>query len=130
MPDEQSFVDYYRLLGVPVNADEATIRRTFISKAKHHHPDVGGSTESMQQFTRAYRTLMNQSSRRAYDLVHAFQTGTAEVQYHHHGKSGGDTGSKDLTDDEIDEFLDKIYAEYRSQPKQKQSLFNKLKNAL
>lgn len=128
--DSQSFVDYYELLGVPTNADAETIRRTFISKAKQHHPDVGGSTEFMQQLSRAYKTLINQSSRRAYDLVHSFQTGTAEVRYHQHGNASTANQNNDIDDDEIDAFLDHIYNEYRNQPKPKQSFFDKLKNAL
>jgi curved DNA-binding protein CbpA len=130
MPDEQTFVDYYRLLGVQTNADALTIRRTFISKAKMHHPDVGGTTETMQQLSHAYRTLTNLSSRKAYDLMHAFQTGTAQVQYYHYGEITNEGSQNDLSDDEIDAFLDKIYAEYHNQPKPKQSIITKIKNAL
>ena len=129
MPNGQNFLDYYSLLGVTPNADTNSIRTAFIDIAKQHHPDVGGSTELMQQYTGAYRTLMSQSSRKAYDLIHAFQTGTAEVQYRDIAETGSNA-INDLSDEEIDDFLDKIYAEYHFQPESKQSLFTKIKNAL
>ena len=130
MPDDREFLDYYELLAVATNADSEAIRTAFIAKAKLHHPDVGGSTELMQQYTRAYRSLMSRSSRKAYDLVHAFHTGTSEVQYREYGEVAGDNTTSDLTDDEIDDFLDKIYAEYHYMTPVKQSLFSKIKNAL
>lgn len=130
MPDDQEFLDYYKLLGVTTNADAETIRAAFIGQAKKHHPDVGGSTELMQQCTRAYRTLMNQSSRKAYDLVHAFHSGTADVQYRNYAEKNANNAMGDLSDKEIDDFLDKIYAEYHYQSPPKRSLFTKIKNAL
>ncbi len=129
MPDGDDFLDYYKLLGVTTHADADSIRAAFISKAKLHHPDVGGSTELMQQFTRAYRTLASNSSRRAYDTMHAFQTGKAVFEYRDNAKTQSPSSSE-LSDDEIDDFLDKIYAEYHNQPLPKRSFFTKIKNAL
>lgn len=130
MPEETSFVDYYALLGVPTTADAASIRRVFILKAKQFHPDVGGSTESMQQYTKAYRTLVDESSRRAYDLMHSFHTGNSDTQYRHDDSPKPSSEGTDFTDDEIDAFLDQIYAEYRTKPKTKKSFIDKIKDVL
>lgn len=130
MSEHNTFVDYYALLGVATNADPSQIRTAFMRLAKLHHPDVGGSTEQMQQFTTAYRTLMSASSRRAYDLLHDFQTGATTMHYQPDGKDTKGTGLDDLSDDEIDEFLDTIYAEYRAQPKQKTSILDRLKRII
>lgn len=32
--------DYYAILGVPVDADTETIKKTFRKLARKHHPDV------------------------------------------------------------------------------------------
>lgn len=130
MIESAKFIDYYKLLGVTTNAEPAQIRTAFMRLAKQHHPDVGGSTEQMQQFTAAYRTLMSASSRRAYDLLHDFQTGTATIHYQPDGKPSAGDGLDDLSDDEIDDFLDTIYAEYRDQPKPKTTLFTKLRRMI
>lgn len=129
MSESSSFIDYYELLGVPANAEIAEIRNAFIRLAREHHPDVGGSTEMMQQITAAYRTLMSATSRKAYDLLHDFHTGKSGVEYH--GQADDDTGQiDDLTDDEIDDFLDTIFAEYHNQPQPKKSLYSRFRNML
>ncbi|HWT55570.1 MAG TPA: J domain-containing protein [Candidatus Microsaccharimonas sp.] len=108
----EGFVDYYQLLGVPTDAEGQQIRVAFLRLAKEHHPDVGGSTEDMQTFTRAYRTLISEASRRKYDLQHEFYAAKPGK----YGHSQADTGAgeiDDLSDDEIDEFLDTLYREAR-----------------
>ena len=129
MPDGDGFLDYYQLLGVTTNADAETIHEAFIRNAKLHHPDVGGSTELMQQLTRAYRTLANLLSRRAYDQMHAFRTGKALFDYRD-DVNKSNNATTNLSDEEIDDFLDKIYAEYHIQAQPKRSLFTKIKSAL
>jgi curved DNA-binding protein CbpA len=127
MGDNTSFVDYYELLGVPTDADPAAVRLAFLRLAKEHHPDVGGSTDTMQQYTAAYRTLMSETSRKAYDRLHDFHTGNSQAQYRDYGKVQG-SSTDDLTDDEIDDFLDEIFAEYHNQPpKPKESFKSRLK---
>lgn len=125
----EGFVDYYELLGVATDAESAQIRRAFLKLAAEHHPDVGGSTEDMQQYNKAYRTLMSESARKAYDLQHEFNT-DGPKQYVHSAQNEDGTAVDDLSDEEIDEFLDTIYAEYRAKPKEKKSFFSKFKQKL
>lgn len=125
----EGFVDYYELLGVPTDADAHQIRLAFLRLAKEHHPDVGGSTDTMQQFTLAYRTLSTEASRRKYDLQHEFHS-DKPGKYGHSKPDESTGGVDDLSDDEIDEFLDTIFREVQSQPKEKRSFVAKLKKIL
>jgi len=110
------FVDYYELLDIAPDAELAQIRRAFILKAKEHHPDAGGSTLVMQQLNMAYKTLMSSTAKGAYDLLHGFHTGAtrpSDYKYHDDREISGVT---DMSDDEIDSFLDSLLAEYRNGP--------------
>ncbi len=60
-------LDPYRVLGIPVGADEAAIRRRYRELVRKHHPDVSSDSEKAhQRFVRiqeAYRTLMDPQQR-------------------------------------------------------------------
>lgn len=123
---EGEFVDYYKLLGVSTGAGPEQIRASFLRLAKQHHPDVGGSTELMQQFTNAYRTLISSSRRRAYDLLHDMHTASQAGQYRDYGASERNSVD-DLSDEEIDDFLNAVYAEFRAHKAQRPSLNQRFK---
>lgn len=106
------FVDYYTLLGVGTDATDAEVRKAFMRLAKQHHPDAGGTLEHMLQLNTAYTTLKEPQARRAYDLVHSFQTGTSTVQYREVGESADGSSLDGLSDEEIDDFMNTIFAEY------------------
>ncbi len=109
------FVDYYELLGVGFDVPASEVRVAFMRLAKQQHPDMGGSLEHMQLLNKAYATLKDPLTRRAYDRMHSFQTGTSTVRYR--GDDSGDGGPDlDMTDDEMDDFIDAIFAEYTAKP--------------
>jgi len=63
--------DYYKILGVPVNATEEQIKRAYRVKAKQYHPDVSqssGSNIRFQLLSEAYQTLVHRDKRRRYDV--------------------------------------------------------------
>jgi curved DNA-binding protein CbpA len=62
-------MNYYLILGVPVNADEETIRHSFRVLARRYHPDVGSgsSAEKFRQIFEAYQTLRDPARRALYD---------------------------------------------------------------
>lgn len=116
----KAFVDYYQLLGIQPDAMNEDIRTAFVRLAKLQHPDAGGSLEDMQDLNKAYSTLRDGTSRKAYDLIHQFHTGTSTVAYRESAlddKSGSAIAS--LSDDEIDDFVNSVFAEYAAKPPKK-----------
>ncbi|MGZ8512035.1 MAG: DnaJ domain-containing protein, partial [Candidatus Limnocylindria bacterium] len=63
--------DYYDILGVPRDAREEEIKRSFRRLAQRHHPDVDTTPDAEQRFkelNEAYRVLPDRQRRAAYDL--------------------------------------------------------------
>jgi molecular chaperone DnaJ len=73
--------DYYDVLGVPRNADDAEIKRAFRRLAQRHHPDVDrdeGAELRFKELNEAYRILSDRQRRTAYDMFgHAGVDGAA-----------------------------------------------------
>ena len=69
----QATPDYYKILGVPRNADEATIKKAFRTLARTHHPDAGGDEAKFKEINEAYEVLSDAKKRKLYD-----QYGTAK----------------------------------------------------
>ncbi|MFO7577329.1 MAG: J domain-containing protein [Pelovirga sp.] len=69
--------DYYRLLGIPPDADQARIRAVYRSLAKRCHPDANhgsaAAAELFRQINDAYRILSDPALRRRYDESLALQ---------------------------------------------------------
>ncbi len=63
--------DYYEVLGVAKDADEATIKKAYRQLAKKYHPDVnpGDKTaeEKFKEVNEAYQTLSDPQKRASYD---------------------------------------------------------------
>ncbi len=64
-------MNFYEILGVARDADEATIKSAFRELAKKHHPDLNpGNSEAeakMKEINEAYSTLSDSEKRREYD---------------------------------------------------------------
>ena len=62
--------DYYEILGVARDADEADIKKAFRRKARELHPDVNPDPKAEEMFkeaAEAYETLSNAETRGLYD---------------------------------------------------------------
>lgn len=62
--------DYYKVLGVSKDADEAEIKKAFRKLARTHHPDVNDSPEAEEEFKEiasAYEVLSDPERRATYD---------------------------------------------------------------
>jgi len=62
--------DYYELLGVPRDADETTIKKSFRRLARQLHPDVSTEPDAGARFrevTEAYEVLSSSETRALYD---------------------------------------------------------------
>jgi molecular chaperone DnaJ len=88
--------DYYDVLGVPRDADEAEIKRAFRKLAQQHHPDVDkgdGAEERFKELNEAYRVLSDRQRRTAYDMFgHAGVEGSAAGGFEGFGGGFGPFG--------------------------------------
>lgn len=80
--------DYYEVLGVDKNADDAALKKAYRSLAKKYHPDVNpGDAEAEKKFkeaSEAYAILSDAEKRRQYD-----QFGHAAFEQGGGGGAGG-----------------------------------------
>lgn len=94
--------DYYEVLGVDKNADDATIKKAYRQLAKKYHPDANpGNKEAEEKFKEAgeaYAVLSDPKKRAAYDQYGhaAFDPNSAAGQAS--GFGGFDFGGMDFTD--------------------------------
>lgn len=69
--EAEAEADFYEVLGVARDADDATIKRAYRAQALRWHPDKnGGSAEAAEMFklvAEAYATLSDAGKRAAYD---------------------------------------------------------------
>lgn len=63
-------MNLYAVLGVPIDADQETIRSAYRVLARRYHPDrgAGSSSEKFQQIAQAYETLIDPGRREGYNL--------------------------------------------------------------
>ena len=81
--------DYYEVLGVSRDADEAAIKRAYRKLAKKYHPDTNAgdkkAAEAFTEVSEAYSVLSDKEKRKLYDQFgHAAFDGSAQA--------GGGTG--------------------------------------
>ncbi len=82
------YKDYYKILGVPRNADEKAIKKAFRRLARKYHPDVNKSKEAEEKFkeiNEAYEVLSDPEKRKLYD-----QFGAQWQQWQHAGGQADD----------------------------------------
>lgn len=58
---------YYRVLGVPIEASAAAIKKAYWELARKYHPDQGGDDEKFRAIAMAYAVLSDPEKRRAYN---------------------------------------------------------------
>ncbi len=94
--------DYYEVLGVDKNADEAAIKRAYRKLAKQYHPDANPGDDTaaakFRECSEAYAVLSDPDKRKAYDTYGhaAFDANTAAGASS--GFGGFDFGSMDFSD--------------------------------
>lgn len=92
--------DYYEVLGVSKDADDATLKKAYRKVAKKYHPDVNpGDAEAEKKFkeaSEAYAVLSDPDKRRQYDQFGhaAFEGGAGGAG----GFGGFDFGGADFSD--------------------------------
>src|SRR6516225_2726099 len=63
--------NYYAILGVPVDADDDTLKRAYRQLARRYHPDLAGEDGAvhMKRINRAYDVLSDPEKRLNYDTI-------------------------------------------------------------
>ncbi|GCE05475.1 J domain-containing protein [Dictyobacter aurantiacus] len=63
--------NYYAILGIPVDADNDTIKRAYRQLARRFHPDLAGPEGAleMKRINRAYSVLEDAEKRQQYDVI-------------------------------------------------------------
>lgn len=90
--------DYYEVLGVPKDADEAALKKAYRVLAKKYHPDANpGDKEAEAKFkeaSEAYSVLSDPEKRKKYDQFGhaAFDGGTGGAGYGGFDFNGADMG--------------------------------------
>jgi len=89
--------DFYAILGVPKDADEATIKKTYRKLARKLHPDQNGgdakAEERFKEIGEAYAVLSDPEQRQQYDQIRAMTAGGARFTS---GGPGGAGGFEDI----------------------------------
>lgn len=100
MPESKR--DYYEVLGVPKDADDAALKKAYRALAKKYHPDVNPSEEAAEKFkeaSEAYSVLSDPEKRKMYDQFgHAAFDGGAGGGADAGGFGGFDFNSADMGD--------------------------------
>ena len=99
--------DYYEVLGVDKNADEATIKKAYRQLAKKYHPDMNpGDAEAEKKFkeaSEAYAVLSDPEKKRQYD-----QFGHAAFD----GGMGGGVGGFDFSGMDMGDIFGDIFGDF------------------
>jgi curved DNA-binding protein len=78
------YKDYYDVLGVPRNASESDIKKSFRKLAREHHPDVAKdkrkAEEKFKEINEAYEVLGDPAKRKKYDELGANWKAGAEFR--------------------------------------------------
>ena len=99
--------DYYEVLGVDRNADDAALKKAYRQLAKKYHPDVNpGDKEAEAKFkeaTEAYSVLSDPAKRKQYD-----QFGHAAFENGGGGGAGG-FGGFDFSGSDMGDIFGDIF---------------------
>ncbi len=88
--------DFYKVLGVSKDADEATITKAYRKLARKYHPDLNKTKEAEEKFkdvSEAYDVLKDKQTRQRYDAIRQFGAGGARFAGGAGGAGGFDASS-------------------------------------
>ena len=100
------YQDYYRILDVPRDADDTTVKQAYRKLARKYHPDVNkdvGAEDKFKEVNEAYEVLKDADKRQAYDRFgpdwkHGQQFHDSGFGGFHGGHAPGGFSSGDFSD--------------------------------
>lgn len=97
------YKDYYKILGVPKNADESEIKKIYRNLAIKYHPDKNPNNktaeEKFKEISEAYEVLGNVEKRKKYDdLGENWQKEQSGQRFNYKGDSSDMFGGVDFSD--------------------------------
>lgn len=96
--------DYYEVLGIDKNADDATIKKAYRALAKKYHPDMNpGDAEAEKKFkeaSEAYAILSDPEKKKQYD------------QFGHAAFEGGGYGGFDFNSADFSDIFGDIFGDF------------------
>ncbi len=105
------YQDYYQILGVPRDASDADIKKSYRKLARRYHPDVNQDTSAEDKFkevNEAYEVLKDSEKRQAYDRFgsdwkhgHEFSGAGA--------RAGGFQGGGGFSSGDFSDFFESIF---------------------
>lgn len=112
------FVDYYKVMGVPVSASADDIKRAYRKLARKYHPDVSQEKDSAARFKEvgeAYRVLKDPERRAEYDELYRYggareQAFTPPPGWQSRQEYDADD-SHYANEQQFSEFFEKIFAD-------------------
>ncbi|MCD8120907.1 MAG: molecular chaperone DnaJ [Clostridiales bacterium] len=111
--------DYYEVLGVPKDADDAALKKAYRVLAKKYHPDANpGDAEAERKFkeaSEAYSVLSDPDKRRQYD-----QFGHAAFD----GGAGGGFGGFDFNSADMGDIFGDIFGDFFGGGRSRSSQYN------
>ncbi|MBF0499688.1 MAG: molecular chaperone DnaJ [Candidatus Riflebacteria bacterium] len=125
--------DYYEVLGVPKNADETELKRSYRTLARKYHPDVNPNNpeavEKFKELNEAYQVLTDANKRSAYDQFgHAGMNGQGFGFEGFNGQGfGGAGGFGDIFGDILTDFFGGGNSRSRTGPRRGADLGAELK---
>lgn len=109
--------DYYAILGVPKNADQASIKKAYRKLAQKHHPDANqgdaAAEARFKEVSAAYDVLSDTEKRAAYDRVREMgASGFGAGGFPGGGAGGGYPGGAQVMD--MDDLLSGLFGGARA----------------
>lgn len=126
------FIDYYKVLGVAKNADDAEIKKAYRKLARKYHPDINpndaGAKKKFQEINEANEVLSDPEKRKKYDQYgkdwqHAEQFEQAGQSQRQQRPQYSSRGQEQFDESDFSDFFSTMFGGARQQTGRSQAKF-------